>query len=230
MVALLRFVVRWGVLLALLPGIFGLWALLWERLPHALEHRELAEAIATILLGWGLHRFLRRGNGRLADFISFLDTLEHELTHGIVALLFLHPPSTLHVTERKGGHIRLKQSNWMISLAPYLLPLWTAIAALLMLIVEEDLVSIFLTITLFLYGIFLSRLMSELHPKQTDLRESGLFHSYLVVALFHLLLLPTMIFLAAGVIGWREYFSSFFDYYPLFFEMVKKALHAKGIG
>lgn len=221
MFGLLRFFFRWGVLIALLPGAYSLWMVLLAAVPQAFDNAKLGVTIVMIVGGWGMHRFLRRGDGRLADFISFLDTLEHELTHGLVGLLFLRPPSALHVTGREGGHIRLKGSNWLISLAPYLLPLGAVTAALLKLIVNEKHAGIVLMIALFLYGVFISRLMSELHPNQTDLTENGLLHSYLVVILFHLLLLPTVIFLASGVVEWNDYFLSFFDDYPRVFEMVK---------
>jgi hypothetical protein len=54
--------------------------------------------------------------------LDYLSTLEHELTHVVVGLLFFKRPLSLRVSARAGGDVVLTGSNLWITLAPYYLP------------------------------------------------------------------------------------------------------------
>lgn len=57
------------------------------------------------------------------SFGSFVSTLEHELTHGLFALLTLHRVVGLRATWNQGGELRyVGRGNWLISIAPYFCP------------------------------------------------------------------------------------------------------------
>ncbi|HIF35026.1 MAG TPA: hypothetical protein EYG57_09020 [Planctomycetes bacterium] len=60
---------------------------------------------------------------RIRIFGTFFSTLEHELTHGLVATLTFHRVLSIRSTWRSGGHITIEgQGNWWITLSPYFLP------------------------------------------------------------------------------------------------------------
>lgn len=62
------------------------------------------------------------GQRLMPRVVSYLTTLEHELTHILVGLLFLIRPVSIRVTTTKGGEVVLTGSNIWITLAPYFLP------------------------------------------------------------------------------------------------------------
>lgn len=62
------------------------------------------------------------GQRLMPRVVSYLSTLEHELTHILVGLLFLIRPLSIRVTATKGGEVVLTGSNIWITLAPYFLP------------------------------------------------------------------------------------------------------------
>ena len=57
--------------------------------------------------------------------VNYLATLEHELTHLLVGLLFLKRPLSFRVTASEGGKVVLTGGNLWITLAPYYLPTLT---------------------------------------------------------------------------------------------------------
>ena len=71
----------------------------------------LGGAVAYALLWWWFIRHSR---------ITFLQTLEHELTHALFALTTLHRVTRLRAAWFRGGHIEFVGSgNWLITAAPY---------------------------------------------------------------------------------------------------------------
>ena len=62
------------------------------------------------------------GQRLMPRVVSYLTTLEHELTHILVGLLFLIRPVSIRVTATQGGEVVLTGSNIWITLAPYFLP------------------------------------------------------------------------------------------------------------
>jgi len=52
---------------------------------------------------------------------GFFSILEHEITHMIMGLCFLHRPKKLVVVENEGGWVQLAGVNFLITLAPYYL-------------------------------------------------------------------------------------------------------------
>jgi hypothetical protein len=112
------------VLLLLLPGITA--AFVWNVviLTHA------TTIFAPFCLGVAL--------GILLDHFAFhrmpvVETFEHELTHAVAALMFFRRV-TGFVVKRKGGTVSYQEgfggrlANDFIGLAPYILPLFTALS------------------------------------------------------------------------------------------------------
>lgn len=122
------------VFVALVPG---LWHVLVDVVQLAAADRALAGRLAGGLgIGAVVHLLVLR------PFPGFL-TLQHELKHAVVALLFLRRIHRFRVTLRSGGVLEYSQGfggtfgNHTISLAPYFL-LPTAVPAALILPLFPD--------------------------------------------------------------------------------------------
>ena len=73
--------------------------------------------MATLALGGFIYGLLRR-------FAPVAPVLEHELTHGLAALLLLARPVEIHANEREGHavHTAVGLRGTLVRLAPYVLP------------------------------------------------------------------------------------------------------------
>jgi hypothetical protein len=199
MARLLGTLLRWSLVpfLALLA-----WALMGDFL------RTAYLSIGSGLLLWGIAGFAFRAAFRLLwtrlgrdDPLEFIDTLEHELTHALMGYLTLCPPVSLSATLKSGGEVELKGANPLAVLAPYFLPLWCLLAALLGLVVEAGLQGAWNRALLFLLGSFLWRLALEYRWRQTDLHVYGFVFSTLLTAIL-LILSFALVLRMRGLLGW----------------------------
>ena len=96
-----------------IPLIYGYGRILYETirtLPFS-SHRILA-----FLVGFAVWSVLWLVFWRKWGFFSIL---EHEITHMIMGMCFLHRPKKLMVVENEGGWVQLAGVNFVITLAPY---------------------------------------------------------------------------------------------------------------
>lgn len=136
------------------------------------------------------------------DPLEFIDTLEHELTHALMGYLTLSPPVSLSATLKSGGEVELQGSNPLAALAPYYLPLWCGLAALLGLLIRASSQGAWNALVFGLLGSFAYRLLREFHWRQTDLHLYGFTFSLFAV-LTLLLLAVGLILQARGLLGGR---------------------------
>jgi len=117
----------------------------------------------------------------------------HELTHLLVAKLFLRQVHGFHITSRSGGKVVIDRTNVAIDLAPYAVPLYCLAAlALAMLFGGQRPYSreIYLVVAAFFFTMHLHFSVEGFVHGQPDLRRSGRLFSGAVVLLFLLLWLP----------------------------------------
>ncbi len=118
--------------------------------------------------------------------ISFLEVLEHELIHTVVAYLFFRKVRHLQADWRRGGYVELIGGlNAAILLAPYFLPLFT----LPLIIIKPFMAAsthpsldffIGLTWAFHIVGVFV-----EFGARQTDLTRVGLGTAFVIVVLMN---------------------------------------------
>lgn len=195
---LLQFL-KWPVALAALVFLpSALWALGYQ---VAMDLGALAIVLTGValyaLIWWWLIRHWT---------VSWLSTLEHEITHGIFALLTGHRVKGLKVTLRDGGHILLLgPGNWLIDVAPYFFPTATVI-----LILALPWIPFFdgapgqLLLGLSL-GYHLTSTWTETHHAQTDLQKAGFLFCWLFLPAANVAGLGLM--LAAAQSGWGGMFD-----------------------
>lgn len=146
----------------------------------------------------------------------YLETLEHELTHLIIGLLFLKIPTGIRVSAHEGGEVRQigfgTTGEIWVTLAPYFFP--TASIAVLIFAYFAGLN------TLLLLGILgwttafhLVTNWSETSFSQPDLRKAGILKTILILPIMNLICYGAVLaFVADGgkgfgnflIIGLRE--------------------------
>lgn len=120
----------------------------------------------------------------------------HELTHLLVAKLFLRQVHGFHITSRTGGKVVIDRTNIAIDLAPYALPLYSLAAVVPAMLFRGQyphVQEIYLAAAAFLFTMHLFFSLEGFLQGQPDLRRSGRLFSGGVVALSLLLLLPILL-------------------------------------
>lgn len=147
---------------------------------------------------------------------AYLETLEHELTHLLVGLIFLKIPVGIRVSAHEGGEVRqiglgTTGQTW-VTLAPYFFPT----VSLAVLIVAY----LFSVNTIYLLGLLgwttVFHLISnwgETSFRQPDLKKAGVVKSVLILPVMNLICYGSILaFVAGGQKGfggfWIEGLSS----------------------
>ncbi len=146
------------------------------------------ESIAAFILGAGgyvlawLVLFRRHFAG------SFFSTLEHEITHAVVALATLHPVTSIRATWDGGGSMSYTGGdNWLITIAPYFLPtlsIGLIIGLYGFLDSDASWPAAVLGVTI---AYHVTSTWLETHAQQTDLQEVGFPFSFLFLPTANLL-------------------------------------------
>ncbi len=198
----------------------ALWLVKW---PVALVFLAYLPAAAAALLTQALvllgHlpqqvNFLGSGSGYFLLWLlilrkiplSFLSTLEHELTHGLFALLTFNRITKIRATLNRGGAISYKgTANWLILLAPYFCPTVSIVVLLFGLIVNPSwhwLMDSLLGVSV---AYHLTTTWCQTHSRQTDFRDAGYIFSTVFLPTANLLAYAAILAVhqhgAAGLTG-----------------------------
>jgi len=186
--------------LALLPTT--VWASLRVIIGEFPSSRYLA-----FIAGAGGYILLARWLSRVRIFGTFFSTLEHELTHALVAVLTFHRVLSIRSSWRNGGHIRiLGRGNWLITIAPYFLP--TISVLLLPVVWFAPFPTRF--VILFAYGASWGyhawSTVQESHRGQTDLKKVGWIFCWVFLPTANLVtMVGTFAFAIGGWGGLKEF-------------------------
>jgi len=119
----------------------------------------------------------------------FMHVMAHELTHALFALAFGGTTKKLEVSDR-GGRVMINRSNFLISLAPYFIPLYTFIFMLIFVIAKEQ----YLPYIAFLIGgsmaFHLALTLFSMKSNQSDFYEdSNIFFSLIFIYVMNLIII-----------------------------------------
>jgi len=201
----LYWLLRWAVALVLLGFMVAALRVTFAPLaePGALLAAAGTVAALAFLGGFAVRWVLARR--RDGDPLEFVDTLEHELTHAVAGTLTFAPPVALTATLRGGGEVELRRSNPVAALAPYCLPLYAAVPALLTLVLQQAAAETARLLVAALLGSFVWRLTREFHFGQTDFREFGfMFSMVFIAAALPLCLLGLLDVAGLADVAWRD--------------------------
>lgn len=171
-----------------LPGMLYAFFRVVVDLVGADSSRLAPFAIATLATAVVLG--IASNAGKLPDAVM---TLEHELTHALLALLTLHPVAGLGKTLRAGGRIRYKgRGNWLIALGPMFLPLGVIVAMIGAHLAGREHLTASSVILGVATGYHLIASWSPSYRHYSDTREAGL--------LLRFLFLPVAIAFVGGLL------------------------------
>lgn len=113
------------LLIAAVPALAGYALALYVEISAALDHSTQARlGLAMIPAGMLLWLLLGR-------FLRFFHVFEHEVTHLVTGLIFFIQPRQL-VASESGGRMEMYGNNFIVSLAPYFVPLFSLVLMALM--------------------------------------------------------------------------------------------------
>jgi len=150
---------------------------------------------------------------------SYLETLEHEVTHLLIGLLFLKIPVGIRVSAHEGGEVRqiglgTTGQTW-VTLAPYFFP--TISLFVLVLAYFIDLTpKVFLAVLGWTTAFHLVTNWSETSFRQPDLQKAGILKTLLILPVMNLISYGSILsFVADGRKGfgnfWFEGFRGAFN-------------------
>lgn len=158
------------VAIALLPMMTKLWFALMQ--------------LAYVWLG--LVGFFVLYRTLLKNRLGFLQTLDHEMSHTMISLLFGHSMVEMYVHDRMGGHVVYSghgRGVMLINLAPYVLRIPMVLLGFLSFFVNYDsnAVKVFYVLLGAVLCYCMISIVEEAKPYQTDLLQQGLFLSYCAI-------------------------------------------------
>ena len=136
----------------------------------------------------------------------FLYVMGHELTHALAAVLQGGQADDLHVST-KGGQVKVNKSNFVVNLAPYFFPIYTAMASLIWLIAADRFRPWLAALIGFTLAFHFALTLFSLKQHQSDITEVGwLFAIPLIVALNLIITAGVLRLVAAEQVNLHLYF------------------------
>ncbi len=111
-------IIKTAVFVAALPALAGYALALYGELAAALGHSTQAR-LGLAMIPAGMLVWLLVGR-----YLRFFHVFEHEVTHLVTGLLFFIQPRQL-VASESGGRMEMYGNNFVVSLAPYFVPLFS---------------------------------------------------------------------------------------------------------
>jgi hypothetical protein len=145
---------------------------------------------------------------------SYLETLEHELTHLLIGLLFLKIPVGIRVSAHEGGEVRqiglgTTGQTW-VALAPYFFPTISLFVLIFAYFIDLN-PKLFLGILGWTTAFHLVTNWSETSFRQTDIQKAGNLKTLLILPVMNLISYGSILaFVADGRQGFgRFWFEGF---------------------
>lgn len=122
--------------------------------------------------------------------IGFIQTLDHEMSHMLVSLIFGNTMIEMYVHDRMGGHVKyFGRGSALISFAPYFIRMPMLLMILLSFFVNSNrsvIKTFYILLGVSLCYSFIS-ILEEAKPYQTDLTQHGLLFSYLAIVALNII-------------------------------------------
>ncbi len=151
-----------------------------------------------------------------------MQVLAHELSHSIFALLTFHKVKHLHINaDDTGGEMGFTgRGNFLIVIAPYFFPFFALIYMVVMSFLPDH--YMYNGLLGFFLGYHLDTVLSQIHPKQTDLPKVGYLFCFLFLPGINLFVIGSI--LAFNSRGWGGMADYILLINRLNFEFIHQAL------
>jgi len=162
---------KWPIAIIAIIFLIPITYRLWRVFDYIIDHISLFSLLFYGMAGYAVLWVFWLKNSQTNRWFR---TLEHELTHSLVALLFFRRIIGLNVTHEEGGYLTIEGGvNWPILIAPYFLPTLSLFTLCLLLIAAQSAQATLL----FMLGMSMAYDMittyKETHKNQTDLIRVG---------------------------------------------------------
>lgn len=157
---------------------------------------------------------------------SYLETLEHEVTHLLIGLFFLKIPVGFRVSAHEGGEVRQigfgSTGQTWVTLAPYFFPTISLLVLVIAYIIDLS-PKTFLAVLGWTTAFHLVTNWSETSFRQPDLQKAGILKTLLILPVMNLISYGSILaFVADG----RKGFGSFwFEGFKGAFELISVIWH-----
>lgn len=148
--------------------------------------------------------------------IEFIRTFTHELTHVLFSWLFLNKVSNFNASAMRGGEVYYYgKSNFVISLSPYCVPIYTLFIILLTPFLKSSLIIDGLIGVTYMFHLI--TFWKQCNINQPDINQHGLLFSYSFIALVNIYIGGVvLIFIKSGSL------SSFWKFGALIIDTIMK--------
>jgi len=159
---------------------------------------------------------------------SYLETLEHELTHLLIGLLFLKIPVGFRVSAHEGGEVRQigfgSTGQTWVALAPYFFPTISLFVLIVAYFIDLN-AKTFLAVLGWTTAFHLITNWSETSFRQPDLQKAGILKTILILPVMNLISYGSILaYVADGRKGfgtfWFEGFRGAFSLVSKIWQMV----------
>jgi hypothetical protein len=153
----------------------------------------------------------------------YVQTLEHELTHLLIGLVFLKIPTGIRVSAHEGGEVRQiglgTTGQIWVTLAPYFFPT-ISIAVLIFAYFAELNTLLLLGILGWTTAFHLVTNWSETSFRQSDLQKAGILKTILILPVMNLICYGSVLSFVAG--GGKGFGDFWFDGFSKAFNLAVK--------
>lgn len=183
-------VILWLALLA--------WFAVRELRSAAVELMLLSHLIERVIAGMGLYAALFLIFLRKSSTAVTVRTLEHEAAHLLASIITFNGVKAIEARDSGEGRVLLEGSgNWIVSVAPYVLPLPIIVASLVLRSAQASEVWPWLLLG-FSLGFYIHSTWIETHHQQPDLKEIGWVSAWILLAACHILVVTWVCGLLLG--------------------------------
>lgn len=208
--------IRWLIAIALLPICIVTTRALFVVDPEGTFWMDLLRTQQFIYFAVGM--FWMAGwfiTGVGERFFLYLYVLGHELTHAITVYACGGKVGGIHVTA-DGGYVMTSKTNFLIGLSPYFIPFWSVAVMLVFTLLEMTTQIPHLHKALYFligasWAFHLLWTVWMMFRDQPDLRENGVFFSFVLIYLANVILLSVILCLAPGSLTWHHWYNEFMN-------------------
>lgn len=172
-------VISWLALLA--------WFAARELESAAVELRFLSLLIERVAGGFGIYVVLYLIFLRKSATAATIRTLEHEAAHLLASIVTFNGVKAIEARDNGEGRVLLAGSgNWVVSAAPYVLPIPLFVPAFVLRAASARDVWPWVLLG-FSLGFYMHSTWVETHHRQPDLKEIGMVSSWILLPACHIL-------------------------------------------
>jgi hypothetical protein len=144
--------------------------------------------------------------------VEWFEVFTHELTHAIFAILTFNKVRNFNASSTGNGSVEYQgKRNWIITLSPYCIPIYTVVLCLLYPFFLREYWNVLDFLVGFSFVFHLRTFWKQLNPNQPDIKVYGFTFSYLFISalnIYFLFTIPLLVSKGGLFLLWWEPLSN----------------------